>query len=281
MTMIVPGLAAALLASALFNVGIALQGLEARDAPKNLGLRVGLLTRLLRKRRWLLGLVLGFVGIVPQVYALSVAPFVLVQPALAAGLLLLLAIGSRRFHEPVGRREVLGVVCIVAGIALVAWGAPTHHDTHRSGLALVLVVGALCAGAVFPLVTGFRSARMTMLAAGFGFAAANVATKLGADDLGSRHYPNALAWGVVALAAGVVATLTNMTAFQNARATTVVPVVTAVETFLPIVLEPFFLHESWRVLGLAPLAAGILVAFIGTVLVSRSEVVSKLASAGG
>jgi drug/metabolite transporter (DMT)-like permease len=278
--MVALGLAAALLASALFNVGIALQGLEARDAPKSLGLRVGLLTRLLRRRRWLLGLALGFVGVVPQVYALSVAPFVLVQPALAAGLLLLLAIGSTHFHEPVGRWEVVGVVCIVAGIAFVAWGAPAHHDTHRSGLAILLVVGALCAGAVFPLVTRFRSAHATMLAAGFGFAAANVATKLGTDDLGSHHYPNAVAWGAVALAVGIVATLTNMTAFQNARATTVVPVVTAVETFLPIVLEPFFLHESWRILGLAPLAGGVLLALIGTILVSRSDVVSKLASAG-
>ena len=35
------GLLAALVASALFNVGIALQGIEARDTPKKLSLRVG------------------------------------------------------------------------------------------------------------------------------------------------------------------------------------------------------------------------------------------------
>ena len=36
-----------------------------------------------------------------------------------------------------------------------------------------------------------------------------------------------------------------MTAFQRLAATVVVPVSTAVQTFLPIVLEPFFLREHW------------------------------------
>jgi len=53
------GLAAALVASALFNVGIALQGIEARSTPKKLGLRVSLLTTLFRRKRWVLGWVLG------------------------------------------------------------------------------------------------------------------------------------------------------------------------------------------------------------------------------
>src|SRR5437660_10570093 len=87
------GLTAALVASVLFNVGIALQGIEARSAPPNLGHRASLLVLLLRRRRWLLGWLLGIVGIGPQVLALAEAPFVLVQPALAVGLLVLLFLG--------------------------------------------------------------------------------------------------------------------------------------------------------------------------------------------
>ena len=53
-----------------------------------------------------------------------------------------------------------------------------------------------------------------------------------------------------------------MTAFQRRPATIVVPVSTAVQTFLPIVLEPFFLIEHW---GSAagdgvPVAAGLAIA---------------------
>jgi drug/metabolite transporter (DMT)-like permease len=274
------GLAAALLASALFNIGIALQGLEAKKAPKELAHRVGLLLSLFRRPLWLLGAALGFIGIAPQVLALSDAPFVVVQPALAAGLLLLLAIGARRFHEQVGWLEIAGVVAIVGGIALVAWGAPPHHDSHRGGLMVLLTVGALGAGGVVPFLTPLRSPLVTMLASGCGFAAANVATKLGSDDLGAHHYLTAGVWGVVTLAAGVVATTLNMTAFQQSRATTVVPVITSVQTFLPIVLEPLFIRESWHAASFGPLIGGIVVALVGTVLVTRTKAVSELASAG-
>jgi hypothetical protein len=72
-----------------------------------------------------------------------------------------------------------------------------------------------------------------------------------------------------------------MTAFQRRRATTVVPVSTAVQTFLPIVLEPFFLRERWAAAPLAgaPIAAGLLVALVGTVVVARNEGASSLATA--
>jgi hypothetical protein len=88
------GLVAALVASALFNIGLALQALEARATPNSLSLRLSLLTRLLQSPLWLLGWALGLVGIGPQVLALALAPFVVVQPTLAVGLLLLLAIAA-------------------------------------------------------------------------------------------------------------------------------------------------------------------------------------------
>jgi len=56
---------------------------------------------------------------------------------------------------------------------------------------------------------------------------------------------------------GTTATLVGMTAFQRLAATTVVPVSTSVQTFLPIVLEPVFLRERWASANLdgAPIAA--------------------------
>ncbi len=96
------GVGAALLASALFNVGIVLQAVDARVAPRSLSLRLGLLARLLRRPLWLLGLSLGVVGVWPQAVAYSKAPFVLVQPVLALGLLLVLFLGVA--HPPRARR---------------------------------------------------------------------------------------------------------------------------------------------------------------------------------
>lgn len=282
--MIVLGVASALLASALFNVGIALQGLEARSAPASESLRLSLLARLLRRPRWLVGLLLGIVGIGPQVLALGLAPFVVVQTSLAAGLLLLLVLGVHAFGEDVGYVEIGGVVCIIAGVGLVSWGAPPHSEAHRGAFAVVGVVAGLSAAGLFPFVvkrTRFDTGMGAIVASGCGFGATNVATKLMSDDIGLHHWFPALGWAVVGVIMGVAATVTGMTAFQRRDATTVVPVSTAVQIFLPVLLEPLFLREHWtRVTYVGgPLVGGLVVALVGSVLVSRTRAVGDLAAA--
>jgi len=277
------GLASALVASALFNIGVALQAVESKKTPKSLGLRLGLLTRLLQRPVWLLGLTLGIVGVGPQVLAFAETPFAVVQPALTAGLLLLLVIGRRRLHESVGPVTWIGVVGIVAGVAVLAVGVPARVETHRGWLPVISVAVLLAIPSLLPFAaraTRLDTAWLAMVATGTGFAATNVATKLMSDDVGLRNYPNAVAWALVALAMGIAATITNMTAFQRRPATIVVPVTTAIQTFLPIVLEPFFLRERWGSAPLdgAPIAVGILLAALGTVFVARARPVAELAA---
>jgi hypothetical protein len=69
-----------------------------------------------------------------------------------------------------------------------------------------------------------------------------------------------------------------MTAFQRRAATTVVPISTSVQTFLPIVLEPLFLREHWGSVDYygAPIAAGLLIALAGNVLISGTRAVSEV-----
>lgn len=277
------GLASALVASLLFNGGLVLQALEARAAPKALSLRVSLLVRLLHRPKWVLGWFLGLAGIGPQVVALATAPFVVVQPALTVGLLLLLWVGSRKLGEHVDASAWVGVGAIVAGVALVAAGAPTHVETHRGVVAVVGVVVVMSVASLLPFVlrgTRFDSALLVMLASGIGFASTNVATKLMADDVGTGSWASAVGWAGVGVAVGIAATVTGMTAFQRREATIVVPVTTAVQTFLPILAEPLFLRERWASAPLAgvPIAAGVVVAAIGTALVARTRSVSELAA---
>lgn len=276
-------LAAALLASVLFNIGIALQALEARRAPRSLGLRLSLLGRLLRRPRWLLGQVLGTVGVGPQVYAFAHAPFVAVQPLLAVGLLVLLALGAHALGEEVGFPEIIGVVAIIAGVTLVAWGAPQHSETHRGGLAVIGVAALLTVAAFVPFLlkkTRWDAAMVTIVASGCGFAGTNVATKLMSDDIKRGHYLQVGLWAALGLLLGLAATVTGMSAFQRRTATVVVPVSTAVQTFLPILLEPLFLHERWGSVdyGGAPIAVGLLVACAGTILLARTRAVADLAA---
>ncbi len=65
---------------------------------------------LVRRARWLLGTGLSMLGWPLQVVALLLAPLVVVQPALAVGLLVLLFLAERMLGEHAGRNEHLGDV---------------------------------------------------------------------------------------------------------------------------------------------------------------------------
>lgn len=282
--MLAIGLSCGLVASVLFNVGIALQALEARVTPPAEGLHVSLLVRLLRRPRWVLGLLLGGLGVVFEVIAFANAPFVVIEPLLAAGLLVLLAIGIKEMGERPGPATLLGVLAIIAGTALIAAGAPEHSEMHRGPVTVVVVMAVLVAASLVPFALRdgrFDTAMGANLGSACGFGATNVATKLMADDIGGGHWLQAVAWVGVAGFAGVTATISSMTALQRRPATTLIPISTAVQTFLPIALEPLFLTENWRQadLGGLVLLAGLLVMALGTVLVARVRAVSALAAA--
>lgn len=277
------GLLAALGASALFNLGVALQALEARATPPDEGLKLTLLVRLLRRRVWVLGLVLGALGVPLEALAFTQTSFTIVQAALASGLLLLLALGVHTLGERVGRAEIWGVLAIIGGIALVSWGAPAHVEAHRRAGVVVAVVGVLSVLSLVPFVIRWRGtggALLNAVASGIGFAATNIAIKLMADDIPLRHDVEAALWLGASAVGGIVATLTQMTALQVLAATTVVPLTFAVQTFLPIALEPLFLREQLSTAPYdgIPLLAGLLVVLAGSLIVARSPAVSALAA---
>jgi drug/metabolite transporter (DMT)-like permease len=283
--MLAAGLIAGIVASVLFNLGIALQAIEARRAPKEEGLRASLIWDLLHRRLWVTGLGIEWLGVPLEILAFAWAPFIVVQPLLACGLLVLLAVAHRLLGEMPSREAMVGVGLIIAGIGLIAWGAPGQQDTHRGPGAVIGVVAGLVLLSFIPFALRGRrgdTAMTAVLGSACGFAATNVAMKLMADNIGHGFWPRATAWLIVAAIAGFGATVTGMTALQRAAATTVIPISTAVQTFLPVALEPLFLRESFRSadLGGVPLLAGMVVMLIGIVVLARHKHVSAIAAGG-
>jgi drug/metabolite transporter (DMT)-like permease len=279
--MLAAGLIAGIVASVLFNLGIALQAIEARRTPAAEGLRVSLIWDLLHRRLWVAGLGVEWLGVPLEILAFAWAPFVVVQPLLACGLLVLLAVAGRLLGERPTLDAMLAVGAIIAGIALIAWGAPGHQDTHRGAFAVIAVMSGLVLASLVPFALRGRrldTALTAVLGSACGFAATNVAMKLMADDFGNDHWPQAAAWLAVAAFAGFGATVSGMTALQRAPATTVIPISTAVQTFLPVALEPLFLVESFRDASLEgiPLVVGLVVMLVGIVVLARTKTVSAM-----
>jgi drug/metabolite transporter (DMT)-like permease len=281
--MLAAGLIAAVASSVFFNLGVAIQAIEARQTPRSEGLRVSLIWDLLHRRRWVAGLGVEWVGVPLEAAAFAWAPFVVVQPLLACGLLVLLAVAHRLLGERPGRDAMLAVGAIIVGIGLIAWGAPGEQDTHRGAFAVIAVMTGLVLASLVPFALRGRpldTALTAVLGSACGFAAGNVALKLMADDIGNSHWPQAAAWLAVGAAAGFGATVSGMTALQRAPATTIIPISTAVQTFLPVALEPLFLAESFRDASLdgAPLLLGLVVMLVGVVALARTRPVSDLAA---
>jgi drug/metabolite transporter (DMT)-like permease len=276
------GLVAAAAASVAFNVGVVLQAADARLEPAAEGLRLSLLSHLIRRRRWVAGLLLGGIGFGLQVVALSLVPFVVVQPVLAVGLLLMLYLGVRMLGERVGWPEVVGVIGITAGIGLLAWGQPTGIETVTSQAAVISVMGAMAGVALIPFALRGRgrldSATFVIVASALAYGASNIATKLISDGIDSGAWIVVAIWLAAAVATGLVALTAEMTALQRRPATFVVPVSFAIQTFLPIVFEPIYLTERWGSAALdgVPLIVGLMLIALGAIAVARTRAVSAL-----
>jgi drug/metabolite transporter (DMT)-like permease len=279
------GVACACVASILFDLAVALQALEARDVPREHGLRPSLLRRLVARPRWLFATLLGGAGWPFHIAALLLAPLTVVQPALASGLLLLLVLGDRMLGERVGRLEVGAVLAIVLGVAGLAWAAPEHTTSHAGFARLAPALGGLALLAAAPYLVRRETAAgsaLLPLSAGCAFAWTGISSKLIADYLSSSSWAAVVAWAAATGLVAGVGLLSEMSALQRRPATRVAPVVFVVQITVPVMLAPLIGGESW---ASTPFGGVALVGFLALVAagagaLGRSSAVSGLVAAG-
>jgi drug/metabolite transporter (DMT)-like permease len=281
MTSVVLGAGAACAASSLYNLGVALQALEARVISRDHGLRLTLIRRLLNRPRWLAGTALGILGWPLQAAALVFAALTVVQPALAFGLILLLGIGARTLHERVGPRDVLAVTAIVAGVVALAVGAPGVSSHHATGWPLAVAMGALAAVALAPYTVRARRGIPGMaaaLSAGAAFAWSGLSTKFVVDALTAEAWLTAVAWTLATGLASGLALISEMTALQRRQVTHVAPVVFVVQVVVPVLAAPALARESWAhaPLGVPVVLGGLAAVVGGAVALASSPAVQLL-----
>ena len=242
--MVPAGIAVAAVAAIAFEVSYVLQALEARSAPKD-SLPAKGLAALARRRRWLAGLALAVVGGALQVLALRLAPLTVVQPALALGIVALVAAGGRVLGEPASRTDVLAALALSGGIVLLGiagsrlgTGAPS-----RAGTAIAVV--ALGIPVVCAMVLRGAPPWLLLAAAGAGDVLAAIAAKRFADAWGSAPLLVSVGW-VLLGAGGVAGALASeMSALRTWPATRVGPFVVACQTAVPVLLAPVVAGERW------------------------------------
>ena len=161
----------ALLTASLYASSNVLKLLEAEQVPVEYALKLGLLARLIRRPRWLLGIGCDACGYVTHASALALAAVVFVEPLLATSILLSLFVGAAFVHRPVQAAGWAAAVVLSAGLAVFLYEvAPTGGDATAAGGQWV-VAGAVVAGFVAACVTGGRLSAGSRRAAFLGAAA--------------------------------------------------------------------------------------------------------------
>ncbi|MEO6497308.1 MAG: DMT family transporter [Solirubrobacteraceae bacterium] len=273
----------ALCAAACFEVAYIVQAEQARLESPEHGLRLTLMARLARNRRWLAGTLLTVVGALLQVWALTLAPLTVVAPTLAAGLLALPFLVRLRLGERLRRADHLGIAAIAGGVSLIAVFGPSEFERSPAGVELAVVLALLAALllAPFALRTQDASAHLSVAGAAAGDAAAALCLKLAADELHRGRLGVALAWGAAGAACGLLALTAEMSALQRLRATQIAPVVVAAQVLVPVAVGLAFLGETW---GATPgggvlLAAAVAIVVAGGALLAASRSVEEVLAA--
>jgi hypothetical protein len=285
MVELILGILAAVAAATLYSLGFSYQALEAREAPRDEQLRPALALRLLKRVRWLGGTGLSMLGWPLQLVALSLAPLVVVAPALALGLPVLMVMGQRLLGERAGRREYLAVGAIMVGVAGAGLCAPARSITHAPWPTLAVALGALAVASMLPylmLRLGRPLPFVTMLGAGLAFGGSGVATKLTSDALERGYLGVAVGWGLLTAGASAVATLSEMSSLQARPAIQVAPVVFTIQTAVPVALAPVLFHESFAATpgGGVPLGFALALVLAGAAVLVRSPLLTNLYASG-
>jgi drug/metabolite transporter (DMT)-like permease len=264
-------------AAACFDGAVALQALEARQVDAAGG--AGLLRRLATRPRWLAATALAIAGWPLQVAALALAPLTVVQPTLAVGLVLLLVLGVRLLGEPATARDVAAAAAIAAGLALLAWAAPGETRVHAGVATLAAVLGPLAAIAALPWLGRARAGgTLLVLAAGCGYAASGITSKLLTDALAGSELLAAAAWAAGTAAVAGVALGDEMGALRRVGAARVAAGAFALQTIVPVLAAPALTGEHWTgtPLGGGAILAGLALVVAGALTLGVGAPVGRL-----
>jgi hypothetical protein len=260
------GAVAAVMASVLFSVGLVFQSLEARAVPPEHALRLSLITELLARPRWVLGCVIMIAGFALHVTALLLAPLTVVQPSLAAGIVVLLLAGARAERTPITQRQALAVLAVAAGVVGLTLTASERQTVTAGAGRLALALCPLGAVAVLPFVArlGRRwgGALTATLGAGAAYALTGLTTKLVSDRLAQDDWAGVSLWLGITAAAAAVALVDQSTALQRRGAVYVGVTIYVLPVVVPVVLSAAVFREGW---GTSPTSAVLLALSVATV----------------
>jgi drug/metabolite transporter (DMT)-like permease len=279
--------ATTLLAAVLLGVGFVLQQYSAEQEPESRFLHLRILTDLLRKPRWLLGIGCMVAGYLLVAWSIDHLELTLVEPLLTTYLVWALILAVPLSRQPVKLAEVIGAVILIAGVGLLsATRSITPIGSMDFGSFSNWYAAAIIAGVAFVAVMighrrqGQVRATLTGLGAGLVFGIQDALTRQTLTGLQGNSWTVLFTtWSAYALiGAGVVGIWLMQNAFSAAPLHASLPAIAAGEPLAGIALGIVVFGDRVQVTPglLAIEAGGIALLIIGVIAVARSSAFSRL-----
>jgi drug/metabolite transporter (DMT)-like permease len=278
----------ALVAAFLFALAAALQQKGALNLPTISLAQPMSLVRLLTQTMWLLGTVALFTGYLFQAGALDRGRLSVIQPLLVTTVVFALPLGYFLTGQHVGRREVIGSIVIIFGLALfVHFGDPAGGKENAPNDQWAITIGILAVVCAALFVFG-RGGGLAMKAAVYGtvagimFGLSSALTKPTLEYLHESVGTMLSHWECYALAvAGVGGFLLQQVSLGTGRLAPSVATVSVANPVVGILIGVFLLDErlsrpTWHVV-LAIIGLGL--ALAGAVVISLAREAGKQAGA--
>jgi drug/metabolite transporter (DMT)-like permease len=230
---------------------------------------------------WLLGLVSQGVAVVLQGAALDRGPLALVQPLLVTTIIFALPLGYFLTGQQITRRQVIGALAIVAGLALFGiYGDPAEgvdNIPNSQWFATFVILGALCWGLLLFANRGGPTATAAVYGTVAGVLYGISATLMNSvvADLHTEGWDVLTNWQLYALGAtGIGGFLVQQLSLSTGRLAASVATVSVTNPVISVILGALLFQErldsdpTWH---RTVAVGGLALALLGTAIISSAR----------
>lgn len=240
----------ALSGTCALNIGFLLQKSEASDLPSIKGQKIlRTLSLILKCRKWVFGTILTSTGWILFLLAITLAPLSVIAPLNNAGVVVLVVFAFLYLKEKLNSYEWVGLAVIVLGVILIPlFSPPPTAETPVFNSSFIIVLTLVFIVSLLIIAITQKKFAPTKSGAFLGFAS-GVTAGLGAvytkvlslvfEDI----FPLLFVFSMF-LIFQMLSFLTLQTAFQQERATVVVPLFNSFSTLLPVIFGVIAFYET-------------------------------------
>jgi drug/metabolite transporter (DMT)-like permease len=275
-----------LVAAMLLGAGWVLQQHAAEQAPQAYFLRLKLISDLLHRPRWLLGLAVMISGQLLSAWSVGHLDLTLYEPLLATSLIFALALAVPLSHQRLRGTELLGAVILSGGVAALSLarspGTPSASFGSFSDwpAAAGIAVVAYCFIHAGHLRSGQARATLTGIGTGLVYGISDALTRRTVQIFDAHSFVGVLSsWPPYCLlSAALIAMWLMQNSFSAAPLHASLPGMTAAEPVSGILLGVVVFGDVIRISPgmLAVQAAGIVALVVGVIMVARAPVLSHI-----